>query len=161
MSVAAGFLERLDALDARFDAAAARAGAGGLTSPDARTGERWDRGQVWAHVAELVPYWIDQAHTVLAAADDDAPFGRTVTDAGRVGAIERDRAREVSELRAELARNVLALRAFVGGLSEADWERRGTHPTLGRMSVEGIVESFLVGHLEEHASQLEELPGRT
>lgn len=161
MSVARAFLGRLDALDGRFDLAAGRAGARGLTSPDARTGERWDRGQVWAHVAELVPYWIGQSHAVLAAAADGAPFGRTVADAGRVGAIERDRAREVAELRAELARNVLALRAFVGGLSDTDWERSGTHPTLGRMSVEEIVERFLVGHLEEHASQLEELPGRT
>ncbi len=27
------------------------------TSADPETGEQWDRGQVLAHVAEILPYW--------------------------------------------------------------------------------------------------------
>ena len=40
-------------------------------------------------------------------------------------------------------------------MEPAQWELRGLHPKLGAMTVDELVERFLVGHLEEHAEQLE------
>ena len=64
------------------------------------SGERWDRGQVWAHLAEFIPYWIAQAGPVLRgqASGEPVPFGRTKSDPERIGAIERDRREPVSVL---------------------------------------------------------------
>ncbi|HET9052265.1 MAG TPA: DinB family protein [Candidatus Dormibacteraeota bacterium] len=160
MSAVDGFVARVDAAGHRLSAAAGSGGSAGLTSPDARTGERWDAGQAWAHVVELVPYWIGQVRAVLAAPEDGAAFGRTVSDPGRIEAIERDRRRSGAEIALALDRNDADLRAFLRDLSAADLRRAGTHPTLGRMSVEEIVDRFLVAHLEEHAAQIEELGSR-
>ena len=59
--------------------------------------ERWEAGQVWAHLAEFPAYWHDQVRRILAAHDAGAampiPFGRMKTDAARVGAVERERGR--------------------------------------------------------------------
>jgi alkanesulfonate monooxygenase SsuD/methylene tetrahydromethanopterin reductase-like flavin-dependent oxidoreductase (luciferase family) len=58
---------------------------------------------------------------------------------------------------ARLAGSLTALRAYLGTLSEEEWNARGTHARLGEMTVARIMERFIVGHLEEHAEQLEKL----
>ena len=64
----------------------------GLTEPDADTEERWEAGQVWAHLAEFPGYWLAQAQRVVALpTNEPVPFGRVKTDADRIDAIERDR----------------------------------------------------------------------
>jgi hypothetical protein len=80
-------------LAARLLAAAGRVRAnlgawrpGALTEADPGTGERWEAGQVLAHVAEMLPYWVRQAETV-ANGTDGVPFGRVKTDPDRVAAI--------------------------------------------------------------------------
>jgi hypothetical protein len=155
MTAAAGILVRLDVVMARLEAHA-RTGSAGLTPADPRSGERWDQGQVWAHLAEFIPYWMGQATTVLAAAEP-AGFGRTQSDPRRLGEIARRRAEAPAELMAEVRRQAAGLRDFLISLDNDAWERRGIHPTLGPMTVTEIVEDFLVGHLEQHAGQLDSL----
>jgi hypothetical protein len=153
------YVRRLDAVEERLASHVnddVRSDA--LTSADAGSGERWERGQVWAHLAEFVPYWIDQARMVIAAADaGPVAFGRTKRDEGRIAAIERDRDQPVSVLWSEAHGDIEELRTFLLGLDDTAWDARGLHPTLGVMPMERIVEEFLVGHLEEHADQLDEL----
>lgn len=130
----------------------------GLTEPDPGAEERWEAGQVWAHLAEFPEYWLAQAERVIAQRTNaPVPFGRVKTDAGRVAAIERDRhtdpAALLARVRASLARVSDAARRW-----EAEaWRQRGIHPTLGEMTVERLVERFIVAHLEEHAEQLDSL----
>jgi hypothetical protein len=45
-------------------------------------------------------------------------------------------------------------------LTPADIERVGVHPSRGELSVEAIFERFVVGHLEDHVSQLGEIVAR-
>jgi hypothetical protein len=154
------FLERLGVVEARLGAAAATEPApGALTDADPSSGERWDRGQVWAHLAEFIPFWIEQTRPVISGQPSGAPvrFGRTHTDPERIGAIERDRREPVTELWAATREHIAVLRSFVGDLSPAQWLAVGQHPTRGPMSVSQITEEFLVGHLEQHADQLEGL----
>lgn len=147
--------QRLDAVIARLEARAL-AEARGLTEADPRTGERWDQGQIWAHLAEFIPYWIGEATRVLAAAEP-APFGRTQSDTRRIGEIARRRAEGPAVLMATVREEAGALRDLLSRLDQDAWERRGLHPTLGPMTVAQIVEDFLVGHLEQHAGQLDSL----
>ena len=53
--------------DHRFGHGKAEALAG-LTDPEPGTGERWDAGQVWAHLAEFVGFWLAQASHVVERA---------------------------------------------------------------------------------------------
>jgi hypothetical protein len=154
-----GFMERLDAIEERLAAQAAdRPPEGALTSPDLASGERWEAGQVWAHLAEFIPYWIGQAQTVIAGQEEDpVPFGRTKTDPARVAAIERDHEQPVSVLWSDVHGDMEQLRGFLRSLDADAWGTRGLHPTRGVMDLDRIVDEFLVGHLEEHADQLDEL----
>ena len=80
MSVADGYLARLDAVEARLAALAESSPPpDALTGADPSSGERWDRGQVWAHLAEFIPYWIAQSRPILEAQPSGEPvrFGRT------------------------------------------------------------------------------------
>jgi hypothetical protein len=156
---AAGYLARVDAVEDRLTTLAERpAPQDALTAPDERSGERWDQGQVWAHLGEFVPYWIEQIEIILdTPGDDPVPFGRTQADPERLAAIEAGRTEPPLEQLSALEDQLGPLRSLLGDLRDQDWLRRGLHPTLGVMDLHRIVEEFLVGHLEAHAEQLEQL----
>ncbi len=150
-------LPRMDAAEARM-AALALDPPPGLTDADPTTGERWDAGQAWAHVAEFIPFWQGEVEKVVAAyAGEPVPFGRTKEDPGRVGYIEANRNEPPTEQMARLAGSLTLFRGYLAALSAADWSARGLHPRLGEMTVAAFVERFIVAHLEEHADQLEKL----
>jgi hypothetical protein len=147
------WLERLDAVQSRLDALAAR-DLHGLTAPDDATGERWDPGQVWAHLAEFGDYWLDELEQVLAGAPE---FGRTKSDPRRIAAIEDGRHRPTSESVRAMRLSMARLRTRLQAMSEADWHKTARHPTLGDMTIDDQMQHFHVGHYEEHADQLESL----
>ena len=152
-----GLIERLERAEKRL-AAHAAAPPDGLTDPDPRTGEQWDAGQAWAHLAEFVPYWRGQVERVLEpGAIRPVSFGRVVTDPGRLAAIEGGRHEPPAEQMARLRDALADLRRYLGTLSPDDLAVEGTHPTLGAMAVGTIVERFLCAHLEDHADQLDRL----
>ncbi|MBJ7608975.1 MAG: hypothetical protein JF887_06040 [Candidatus Dormibacteraeota bacterium] len=152
-------VRRLDAVEKRLSTCAgAELAAGALTAPDPPSGERWEAGQVWAHIAEFIPYWLGEAaHVIEDGALQPTRFGRTKSDPGRVAAIERDRHSDRSLLWKRVAGDIVSLRAFLAGLDPAAWSARGLHSTLGEMDLGHLVDEFLVGHLEQHADQLEGL----
>jgi hypothetical protein len=120
----------------------------------------WGPKEVLAHVAEMVPYWMGQIEAVLAAPSDGVPFGRVATDPDRIDRIGRDRALAAGELFDRIDRSLADVVGLLKRLDGASRARRGTHPRLGEMTTEGIVERFIVGHLEEHVRQLEEILAR-
>jgi hypothetical protein len=151
-------LGRLDAVEARFAAHAASATPTGLTDPDEGGEERWEAGQVWAHVAEFVAYWHREAKSVLESpAGEPASFGRTKSDEARIAAIERDRHESPAELMRRVTDGLAALRGFVRKLSPDDSAREGRHTVRGLVTVRQIIQVFEVNHLEEHADQLDGL----
>jgi DinB superfamily len=150
---AAGRRDRLLAAAARIRATAPLLPDEALTDPDPETGERWDRRQLLAHVAEMLPYWVEQVEVV--AAGDDMPFGRVSSDPGRLAAIERDRREDPSRLLDRVDDGVGVVLALLERLDDDALARSGRHQTLGAMTVAAIVDRFLVEHLEEHADQLD------
>jgi hypothetical protein len=161
MSEAEDFLRRLDAVELRLEQHAqrdARRIGDRNTDPDPPTGETWEWGQVWAHLAEFLPYWLAQARDVIDGdSGEPVPFGRTKSDPERVAAIARDRNREVQELWARTRDGIAATRTFLRDLPGGAWAVRGVHPTLGVMPLAAVVDEFMVGHLEQHAAQLDGL----
>jgi hypothetical protein len=158
-----GLVARLDAVEARL-AAHAEAARPGLTRADEGTGERWEAGQVWAHLAEFPAYWVGQIRAILAARaggePEPIPFGRTRADSGRAAAIEARRRDDPPALLRDVRAGIAAAATLCRSLSSEDWQASGAHPTLGAIAVSAIVERFLVDHLEEHAAQLDELAQR-
>ncbi len=147
------WIARLDAVQARLHALAEKE-LSGLTAADPSTGEQWDAGQVWAHLAEFGDYWLGELHKVLAGATE---FGRIKTDPVRVGTIERDRDVALTELLSRIDSSFSRLAEQLRGMSAEDFTRSSHHQTLGDMTVEDQLQHFHVGHYEEHADQLESL----
>jgi hypothetical protein len=145
----------------RLEEHAGAAPAAGLTEADEPSGERWEWGQVWAHLAEFIPYWIDEIGLVVAGSGSQpVPFGRVKTDPERIAAIERDRALPVAELWARMRAQMADLWNLMDHLPPKDWAKQGLHSTLGVMDIPRIFNEFLVGHLEQHAAQLDGLVAR-
>ena len=158
----AEFLERIEALRLAIPGAARRGVGDELTDPDPATGEQWVGGQVWAHMAEFVPYWIAEIRKVVdPESAEPVPFGRVKTDPGRIAAIEARRDEPVAVLAESTAVDVVTLREFLEELDgiPGSWARTGEHSKLGTMDVVRMVDEFLVGHLEEHLHQLDGLAG--
>ncbi len=149
---------RLVAAAERIRGTAPGVADGARTSPDPETGERWDRGQVLAHVAEILPYWTRQAELV-AERGGGVPFGRVKSDPERIAVIERDRHQDPERLLERMDHELQKVLALLDRLDDQALARTGRHERLGEMTVAGIIDRFLVEHLEEHADQLEEERG--
>ena len=157
-------IARMQAAETRL-AAHAAAERPGLTRADEATGEQWERGQVFAHLAEFPTFWVGQIRAILAARQagepEPIPFGRLKTDPGRLGPIEARRDEDPMGLLHDVESGVSAASGLCRSLTTEDWRTCGRHPTLGSMTVAQIVARFLVDHLEEHAAQLDELASGT
>ena len=117
----------------------------------------WGPKEVLAHVAEMAPYWLSQAEVVLAGSPEPVSFGRVATDPERIDRIGRDRNLPAAELFDRIDAGLDAVGVRLADLEPAERARRGLHSRLGEMTVEGLVERFVVAHLEEHVRQLEEI----
>ena len=159
MTARTELLGRLDAVEARLASRSTTPIAtDARTTADPASGEQWEAGQIWAHLAEFIPFWIDQTQLVIDRyTDDPIAFGRVASDPGRLGAIARDRTQPISVLWVATHSDLETLRVFIASLDERAWSARGLHMTRGVMDVQHILDEFLVGHLEEHADQLDSL----
>ena len=115
--------------------------------------DAWPIMSTLAHVAEVLPYWAAQATHIVR--NPGAPFGRTHEDPNRIAAVEAhaEDARSIvlGRIREGLAQAVAALEAIP---AEA-WARTGQHARRGTMSVEQVFDDFILGHVEEHRTQVQ------
>lgn len=115
----------------------------------------WGPPELLAHLDEMLRYWLGEIERILDGPPDAAvPFGRVASDAVRIGVIGRDRTVPLRELFARLDADRARVAARLRELTLEESGRRGLHPARGELSVVDIVERFVVGHLEEHVSQL-------
>ncbi|HLH68437.1 MAG TPA: DinB family protein [Candidatus Dormibacteraeota bacterium] len=144
---------------ARRELAALPAIGPGLPGPpDPSSGERWDRNHVLAHLAEMLPYWTEQARAVLRGR---AEMGRTEADwQRRRRALESAHDRSEADLRGEVEAGLEGVRALLATMTEADLGRRLTfhgHAGDRELTLGAALEEVLVGHVEAHVRQLAEL----
>jgi hypothetical protein len=122
---------------------------------------RWGPPEVLAHVSEMLGYWLAEIEAILAAPPGEVPpFGRVATDANRLARIGDDRRLRLNELFDRVAGSASTAGRRLAKLTPAEARRSGVHARLGEMTVPAIVERFLVGHLDEHVRQLDEVVAR-
>jgi hypothetical protein len=154
-----GMRERVDAARREY-AGLPREGWGEPGPVDEHTGERWDRGNVLGHVAEMLPFWTLQIRTVLAGGGE---MGRDA-----VGMAQRrmgiDSGREAGEdgLLTRVDEGIAGLQGLLADLRDEDLVRPlRFHGNSGEREtdVRYALEYMLVRHLEEHLGQLRSLDG--
>jgi len=114
----------------------------------------WGPRETLAHLEEMLPFWLGEAERVLEADGQPMTFGRVATDDVRLALIGRDRTLPMRELLARVHNGIDRWRRRWAELDAASRARRGTHTTLGELSVADIATRFTVGHLEDHLDQL-------
>jgi hypothetical protein len=136
-------------------------GPGSTGPPDEATGERWDRTNVLGHLAEMLPYWTSQTSAVIGGA---AEMGRGEAGyARRREGIQSGRRVGEKELRARIQAGVEELLLLLAEMRDEDLDRPVLYrPRQGdkQADVRYVLEELLVGHLEAHLRQLEELTPR-
>ena len=150
--------DRLLEVHGRFDALRTGVEAGAPWPASDNFGHEpestWNPPELLAHVAEMLPYWMGQIERILDGYPEPVPFGRVATDDERIAAIGRERARPVGELFDQVARGAEAAAVRLRELPQDQLERRGTHPTLGEMTVSAVAERMFIRHLGDHEEQL-------
>jgi uncharacterized damage-inducible protein DinB len=116
-----------------------------------RAGE-WPVMSTLAHLAELMPYWAHQAQDIVST--PGKRFGRTHEDPQRVGAIAEHGQDAVSAMVPQLQKSLNECVKTLRAIPAAAWATEGENVTRGPMSVEAIVDQFIVHHAEEHAAQV-------
>jgi hypothetical protein len=149
--------ERVETLRRDY-AALSLDGWGELGPPDEQTGERWDRGHVLGHVAEMLPYWTEQVRGVLAGGDgvgrDEAGSARRRTG------IERGREAGEAGLLRQIDDGLAGLLELLTGMRDADLERRVVRRLPSgeqEASLGEQLDGLMIGHAEAHLRQLQEL----
>ncbi len=117
----------------------------------------WSLMQVMAHMAELLPYWAKQAKAVAERPENGQPFGRTHDDPDRIAAVDVHGRDPLPAVLPRVREGLEFAKATVRDISPQGWMRTAQHPRRGDMTVQQIVEQFLVDHAEEHAKQAEEI----
>ena len=121
----------------------------------------WGPKEVLAHVAEMLPFWLAQIDAILGGGQEPVPpFGRVTTDPVRIERIGRDRMLPAAELFDRIDTAGRTVLARLRTLDSQELGRRGVHPRLGEMTVQALVERFIVGHVEDHVGQLRDVQTR-
>jgi hypothetical protein len=155
-------IARLDAVEPRLTSLAAASATGSRADAPATADEsQWEPGQVWGHVAEMLPHWLEEARRVVDLGTDTLlTIGRTEADPDRLAGIERWRTVPPTETMRHVSQALNDLRAFIRDADERTWSLRVSSRSAGEVDLREWVDLFMVGHLEEHASQLEALARR-
>jgi hypothetical protein len=128
---------------------------------DEKTGERWDRTNVLGHVAEMLPYWTSQTRAVIGGSGE---MGRGEAGyARRREGIDSGKVHTEEELRAQIDAGIKGLLQLLGEMRDEDLDRPVVYrPRDGdrQETVRSVLEELMVGHLEAHVRQLQDLtPG--
>ena len=126
-----------------------------LGPADPKSGERWDRFNVLGHTAEMLAFWPGQVRKALKTG---ARMGREPGNASRVEGIESGRLLGEPALRDRITNACEGVVALLAELRPEDLEREIDTYGQGTITVRHAVVYYLVGHLESHVEQLEQLP---
>lgn len=126
--------------------------------PDERTGERWDRTNVLGHMAEMLPFWTAQVRELLGGAPE---FGRgEMGNERRRQGIDSGPGVGEEELRQQIREGIDGLFGLLAELHAEDLDRKALYRTsteAREVQVRYVLDELLVGHLEAHVRQLQEL----
>jgi hypothetical protein len=158
-SIAQDLIRRLADVAERLEVLATQPGRHGLTAPDKATGERWDEGQVWAHMAEFPHFWLGEAHRLLKSGRAELlEFGRGDTSRIRLEGIRSRRyIKPIVLFRQQIRPSIREVQIFLENRRAEELQIEGLHVEDGVMSILRLIEDYVVDHLEEHAEQVDSI----
>lgn len=112
----------------------------------------WPVMSTLAHLQELLPFWAREAGDL--AASPGMPVGRSLEDPRRVEPIQEHAHDSLAAIIPRIRDALDACEATLRGIPEEGWKAVGQHIRSGPMSVEELVQSFVVRHADEHAKQI-------
>ena len=118
--------------------------------------DEWSAMQTLGHMTEMIPYWLSHCRTLIAAPGPEVPrFGRTRGSPERLAGVAHGAAADPDALLRQLQEEVRAAAGAIRKMTAAERGKRGITSERGEMTVAQVVESFIVGHAEEHLAQAE------
>ena len=114
----------------------------------------WSAMQTVGHMAEMIPYWMDHCHRLIAAKAEPPQFGRTLDATERLAGVELGAIGQPDELLQSLNHEVDVAAQTIRHMSPTDWGKTGIHLRHGKMTVAEVVEQLVVAHAEEHLAQV-------
>jgi uncharacterized damage-inducible protein DinB len=121
---------------------------------DAPGENEWSTMQVLGHLSEMIPYWIVQCRALIASTGEPPRFGRPPDAPERLAGPERGARGNPDEVLRAAEAEIQSAAQAIRQMSAADLAKAGVHVRRGPMTVADIVESFMVGHAEEHLAQV-------
>lgn len=118
--------------------------------------QEWSALQVVGHMAEMIPYWLDHCHRLIAASLEPPQFGRTLDAPERLAGVEAGATSDAQELLSRLKQVMEAAARDIRHMTEADLSKTGIHVRQGTMTVADVVEQLIVGHAEAHLAQVQD-----
>ena len=121
--------------------------------------DEWSSVQILGHMVEFINYWMASARALAAATGEPPHFGRSVDAPERLAAVEHGAASDLKTLLGELDRAVTAAARDIRALTPAERARTGIHNRLGEITVSDAIEELVVGHVEAHLAQAQQVLG--
>ena len=117
--------------------------------------DAWSAMQILGHMTEMIPYWLSHCRVLIAATGSPPRFGRTAGSPERLAGVAHGATASPDTLLGRLDEEVRAAAGTIRKLSEAERSKRGLSPERGEVTVAEVIESFIVGHAEEHLAQVQ------
>jgi quercetin dioxygenase-like cupin family protein len=134
-----------------------------LREPDAAQRPRlfpgegeWSAVQVLGHLAEMIPYWLENCR-VLIAADEPPPFGRRLDSEERLAGVALGASARLDELLSQVEKEIQSAAQAIRRMPAAERAKTGLHLRDGEITVAQVVERFIVAHTEEHLAQIQSI----
>jgi uncharacterized damage-inducible protein DinB len=118
--------------------------------------QAWSALQVIGHMVEMIPYWLQHCHRLIAATLEPPQFGRTLDAPERLAGVESATTSDATELLSQLQQVVEAAATDICQMTEAERSKTGIHVRQGTMTVADVVEQLIVGHAEAHVVQVQD-----
>jgi DinB superfamily len=121
--------------------------------------DEWSAMQILGHLIEMIPYWMRDARTLVAASGAPPQFGRTLEAPERLDGVQRGEMSDPDELMGLLDGEIHAAATDIRGMSAADLAKKGIHLRRGEMTVSEVIETLIVAHAEGHVDQAKQVLG--
>jgi len=115
----------------------------------------WSAMQILGHMTEMIPYWLNHCRILIAATGPPPRFGRTPGSPERLAGVSRGATARPDGLLTQLEGAVRSAATAIRKLSTEERGKRGINSERGELTVAEVIESFIVGHAEEHLAQVQ------
>ena len=117
--------------------------------------DEWSVMQILGHLAESVPYWLDNCRNLIAATGEPPVIGRGLVAPERLVGVELGATGELDELLPRVESEIRAAAQAIRRMSPAERSKTGLHIRDGELTVAQVIERFIITHVEGHLAQIQ------